>query len=449
MTSNETLNIYRPEDVLGYIPHLLGYWPQDSLVAITMQEKTFGATLRVDLPTSNSPRVRAAFAEYVRNHLLADEHADGVVLALYDSAGWDDGSVVCHAMPVLVALQQALETVGLCVREAWLVGDDYWRSAFCTDADCCPVPGLPVDQIRNSRINAEMVYRGSSVGSSPQSRVDPPRLALPGKAPEGVLEAELKFEGQFTGAWRSRLCLDAVMDAWLQILDRPWARGESSLDGAGEVQGFEGPAADEVVGFLRASLAVPPWRDAIMVMAAAGVRSAKAGAEAFSIFDDDVSPSLPFDPRELGLRAGHDPCGWPGTAFGTGGRGRVAGESEVPQPSLDSGHGGLFSYGEVLLGVQPGIPDWPLLDALQRVLSFLSFDEEESEAAAAALTLQGWIAWCKGSGSFAHACLDRALAAQPGYRLAELLDEILGQGTVSGWARRPDSAWGTYVAGRK
>lgn len=444
MTTNETLSIYQPEDILGYIPHLLGYWPEDSLVAITMQEKTLGATLRVDLPRSNAPRVRAAFAEYVRNHLLADEQANGVVLALYDDAGWEDGSVASRAMPLLVALQQALETVGLSVQDAWLVGDEYWRSAFCTNPDCCPVPGLPVEQIRNSRINAEMVYRGSSVGSSPQSQVDPPRLALPGKPGEGVLQAELGFQGQFIGAWRSQLCLDAVMGAWRQVLDRPWTHGGSVPDQAWTVQGFDGPTADGLVGFLRASLTVPPWRDAVMVMAAAGVRSAKAGAESFELFDEDVSSTLPFNLLELGLQAG--PEGWgrqDAKAFKTpGSQGKPV---QQGPPALD----GLFSYGEVLLGVQPRIPDWQLLDALQRVLSFLCFEEEEGEAAAAALTLQGWIAWCKGSGSFAHACLDRALAARPGYRLAELLDEILGQGTVNGWARRPESAWGTYVADRE
>lgn len=41
MTSNRTLSIHQPEDILGYIPpHMLGYWPEDSLVAITMQGRS-------------------------------------------------------------------------------------------------------------------------------------------------------------------------------------------------------------------------------------------------------------------------------------------------------------------------------------------------------------------------------------------------------------------------
>jgi hypothetical protein len=50
MTAPEHLTITGPEDVLGFIPHSLGYWPSNSLVAMTMQGKRLGATLRVDLP---------------------------------------------------------------------------------------------------------------------------------------------------------------------------------------------------------------------------------------------------------------------------------------------------------------------------------------------------------------------------------------------------------------
>jgi hypothetical protein len=50
MNAPEHLIISGPEDILGYVPHTLGYWPTSSLVAMTMQGKRLGATLRVDLP---------------------------------------------------------------------------------------------------------------------------------------------------------------------------------------------------------------------------------------------------------------------------------------------------------------------------------------------------------------------------------------------------------------
>ena len=70
MTAPEHLTISGPEDILGYIPHSLGYWPSDSLVAMTMQGKRLGATLRVDLPVSESSREREDFARNVAGYLL-------------------------------------------------------------------------------------------------------------------------------------------------------------------------------------------------------------------------------------------------------------------------------------------------------------------------------------------------------------------------------------------
>ena len=58
MTAPDHLKITGPEDILGFIPHSLGYWPASSLVAMTMQGKRLGATLRVDLPDPESARGR-------------------------------------------------------------------------------------------------------------------------------------------------------------------------------------------------------------------------------------------------------------------------------------------------------------------------------------------------------------------------------------------------------
>ena len=42
---------------------------------------------------------------------------------------------------------------------------------------------------------------------------------------------------------------------------------------------------------------------------------------------------------------------------------------------------------------------------------------------------------------YAHASLGRALEAAPGYRLAELLSEVVRRGTICGWAARREAAW--------
>ncbi|AFR28576.1 DUF4192 domain-containing protein [Arthrobacter sp. Rue61a] len=409
MTSNRTLSIHQPEDILGYIPHMLGYWPEDSLVAITMQGKVLGATLRVDLPKLGSLQARSYFADQIRNFLVADEDANGVVLAVYTDTGWADGSVSRQAMPLLEALQLSLDEVDLSVRDAWLVGSDYWRSAYCTNVECCPDPGLPVDRIKNSRLSAELVYMGSSIGPSPRSASGKPQLARPGVLDPLVLAAESRYGKQILSSWRSERFLDAVLAVWCHVLGRCEANDPLQ------------PGVDaELMGFLRTTLRVPSWRDAVVVMAAAGMESAKSGAAAFGLLVED-SGDTPFDPQELGVL------------------GLV-----VPADNVTSGGNSsrdVFTYGDVLLGMQPDMPRWSTLDALQKVLAGLCVDGESGVVPAAALTLQGWISWCKGHGSFAHACLSRAVAAQPGYRLAELLMDLLGEGTICPWARNAGTAW--------
>ena len=417
MTTKETLSIHQPEDILGYIPHLLGYWPEDSLVAITMQGKMLGAALRVDLPARASNRMLADFAEHVLHYLAADTLADGVVLALYTGDGWEDGMVVTQTLPLLAELQETLGHADLPVRDAWLVGPEYWRGAFCFDQECCPAPGLPIEQIRNSRLSAEMVYRGSTIGASPRSKQNSPVPGRPGALDPAVSEAESDFAQRMRTSWRSGRCLDAVLAVWRQVLDNARIRPDS------ETVDLLTP---QLAGFLRSTLAVPGWRDAVMIMAAAGTGSARAGAAAFGLCSsDDGSEPLPFDAGELAL---------PPTDTHEG-----AGAALESNGMLS-----IYAYADILLGIEPVIPDWGQLDALQRVLSYLYVQGERGEIAAAALTLQGWIDWCKGSGSSAHACLMHANSASPGYRLAALLDEILGHGSICDWASRPESAWGTH-----
>ncbi|MGH7753751.1 MAG: DUF4192 family protein, partial [Gemmatimonadales bacterium] len=213
----------------------------------------------------------------------------------------------------------------------------------------------------------------------------------------------------------SRRSLDAVLELWGRVLDGP-----------------DIPLTPELLGFLRASLRVPAWRDAVAVMAAAGTSAARDGAETFGYLSaNDDGPPLDV-PAVAG--AGSDTAGTDGEVVRA--RGKTA--------DADANAGaGPVSYGDVLHGLRPGIPDWPRMERLESVLAALR-DAGGGEALAAILTLQGWIHWCKGSGSFAHGHFIRADAVQPGYRLAELLGEVVRRGTICGWARRREAAWRTF-----
>jgi hypothetical protein len=403
MTPPERLTITGPEDILGFIPHSLGYWPANSLVAMTMQGKRLGATLRVDLPGLDSESGLHRFSSTVTEYLEADHDADGTLLVIFSNDGWAEGT--CPApgsVPagagtlgrLLAALEVELESSGRPVRDAWFVGDAFWRNAYCFDPSCCPFPGRSVDEIRDSRLNAELVFRGSSVGEDPSSAGG--ALAAEVPADLAVMGSEQRWTGEFLLSHGSRPQFAGVLDVWERVLAAEPGNAIPS----------------ELAGYLRASLCVPHWRDAVLVMCAAGRLAAERGAEDFGIFDS--APGFPVAPPPL------DGLPLPGA------------EEDPAYP--------VPGYGDVLLGLAPGTPRWDRMRSLERALQQLGASGG-GEAGAAALTGRGWIEWCRGRGSFARALLDQAAAAHPGYRLAELLSELVSRGTLCGWAGRRDAAW--------
>jgi len=426
MTAPERLTVRGPEDILGFIPHSLGYWPASSLVAMTLHGTSLGATLRLDLPAPDGQGDPFGFAGAVRRYLESDQDADGSLLAVFTS---DAGMVPPSAYDLLIStVQCSLEQAGMPVRAAWFVGDDYWRDALCSDGSCCPLPGRPVQEIRDSMLNAEMVYRGSSVGPAPRTG-SVPEAPVPAMHLAAVLEAQASWEEELGGRFRSRAQFKAVLGFWQMLLDRP------SVDAG--VPDIERDA------FLRATLLVPTWRDAVMVMAAAGRNAAEAGAERFNVFQegddgdgaDESVVVLPLllPPAEFPLSA--SPVGTPGTDMA----GRGAAALRPPRRTVARSGSVPAGYGEVLMGLAPSVPDWARLEALERVLGQLAVPG--GQAAAAALTIRGWVAWCRGRGSYAAAYLQQALELEPEYRLAELLLDLVGSGTLCGWAARKEAAW--------
>ncbi len=434
MNAPEHLIISGPEDILGYVPHTLGYWPSCSLVAMTMQGKRLGATLRVDLPEGTpSTRGREDFARTVADYLLADKEADGTLLIFFTDDGWSDAAGPPGSRALLADLEPALGLAGMPVRDAWYVGVEFWRNVYCTDAACCPLPGRPLAEIRDSRLNAEMVYLGSSVGEAPGTGP----AATAGSGDPAVVEAEGRWAYELSAGRGSREQFESVLDTWQAALafasareaarDSETATGLQAESGckAGSDSKSEAALPRDIAAFLRATLCVRAWRDAVLVMAAAGRGAALAGAEQFGIFSHP--PGLPAKGPSLDclLHAGMM-AGGPGVNY--------------PDTGSTDGHPEPPGYGEVLLGLSPAVPDWQAMKFLEDLMLHLAACGP-GEAEAAAWTSKGWIEWCRGRGSYAHASLSKALAAAPGYRLAELLSEVVRRGTICGWAGRKEAAW--------
>jgi hypothetical protein len=153
----EKLTIKTPPDVLSFIGHTLGFWPKESLVCITLNENSIGATLRIDLP--RLPGQELPYARTVTHYLTSDTTATSILFAVYTSELPQPGQPKPHA-GTIAALTGVLAEQGITIRDGLFVGDETFSPY---DDEPGHELALPVSSTQTSAINAEFIYRGSSV----------------------------------------------------------------------------------------------------------------------------------------------------------------------------------------------------------------------------------------------------------------------------------------------
>lgn len=150
-------------DLLASIPHTLGFKPTDSLVVVGLKDNRLGATLRVDLPALQD----TGMADYVANLFSEQEHAEGVVVAIYDNevrpVHWSENTA-------FLKLKDALDDEGLPISVALLVTNTHFSNLLCTQV-CCPPQ--QVEEITESVMNAAMIFKGSAVAEQAGITVPP------------------------------------------------------------------------------------------------------------------------------------------------------------------------------------------------------------------------------------------------------------------------------------
>ncbi|MET4590575.1 hypothetical protein ABIA70_002180 [Arthrobacter sp. 754] len=162
----EKLTITTPSDVLSFIGHTLGFWPQESLVCITLNENSIGATLRIDLPRETGQEI--PYARTVAHYLTSDTTATSILFAVYTSETAQHGQAKPHA-GTIAALTGVLAEQGITIRDGLFVGDETFSPY---DGEPGTSLALPVNSTQTSAINAEFIYRGSFV--EPTDRVTLP-----------------------------------------------------------------------------------------------------------------------------------------------------------------------------------------------------------------------------------------------------------------------------------
>ncbi|GAA1173073.1 hypothetical protein F4556_002060 [Kitasatospora gansuensis] len=178
------LQMRGPADMAEMLPYLLGFFPDDSVVAVGLQGPMLqqGGVIRLDIPTDPAewPSVAVDTARLlVTLSGQRDRPPEQVLLYLCRDAaeptagacGSGDGDggdgpadgpgVLAGLRPLAEQLAQAFRAAGVLVKESLLVSDGRWWSFLCGGESCCDPAGVPIRSVRlPSPIAAAAAFAG-------------------------------------------------------------------------------------------------------------------------------------------------------------------------------------------------------------------------------------------------------------------------------------------------
>lgn len=408
----DKIRVSNGEDLLAFIPQIVGYWPENSLVCIGMSGKALRATMRLDLPSGDAVNLRR-FADIVARQLASDELADSTLIAIFANDDWTNPAYFPHEN-LYKYLQAAFASVGMPVRESWYVGKENWRSIECTVASCCPWPGQSNAKISESFVTAEFVYRGRSLEGNPRDRIPAMTGVSDSGFAERVADADAGFLDHLAEHGLAKNQLSVTLGAWERTLVHWPQKPDPSM-----------------VAYLLASLSCPPVRDAVMVSLATSPELSLTGVVGLEQAGLDIphlmSPEKwSSDNQALGYTIG------------------VLDESENVSSDARSDYGDILLGGSVEEDRESCQPNWLRLDQGEQLLLFLA-QSVRGPGKAPVLCMLGWVQWCRGRGSWAGYYFQAAQSFIPGYSLAVLLEQLLSAGYIAPWAKNPRSAWPGYI----
>lgn len=445
----EKISVSAGEDLLAFIPHIVGYWPDNSIVCIGMQGKRLRATMRLDLPPLDAVEP-ICFAELAARQLASDRDADGCLLAIFGQEEWEQGQDSPQA-GIYREFKAAFAAIGLPVRDGWYVGAEHWHSLECTDPSCCPWPGKGIASIRESYVNAEFIFRGSMVKENPKAQIQKLTALRDADYAVSVASAGTGLKETLAVRGSGVRQLGISLGLWEQAL-RDWPKAPKPSHTA----------------YLLASLADLSVRDAVIVALATCPEWSLAGAASLGLLalepwlseaDNPVQPC--FEGNDDRMQAvgneivleevveclSREDLNRAADDFGRILVGAINGDGMAGPavPDWLAELAAVVGASEVVGTAEVAGPDWARLDHAEPLLQFLAASTDSADKAPV-LCLLGWIQWCKGRGTWAGHYFQACQEYQPGYRLAALLDELLAVGHIAECAKNPRTAWHGYGA---
>jgi hypothetical protein len=359
-----TIRVTDPLDLVTVLPYQLGYHPSDSLALVGLRGRRLEVVQRVDLPSRPDARkaeATEAAAEIMASNLVDAGCATAIVIRYESHAG--------QGAPAGAVLAQRLREGGIDVVDHLVVRAGRVYFPEC-QRGCHPPDGVPLPADADVAAVAEFVALGANPLPSRDwlaERVAPSAGPTATRVRAAAARLARRSHNQTLRA--------SAMADWARL----FRVGATAWEGP--------PTSAAAAARMAVSLRDIPLRDLLTGWLCPGTLSLEA-----------------LDPELVALARAHLP------AFESRWR---AGDREPPQLLAEPGGGGLDEAGVA----------YEVAVIVER-LCWLARECPE-QLAPGVLTVLASYAWFHGDGALASVALDRALAIDPAYRLALLLEQMV------------------------
>lgn len=229
-TPRTIVRISSPADILGVVPHRVGFHPVESIVVICLHgaRRRDGLLMRLDLAAPEHDELVARDLATKAAHVKSS----GAVLVCYTEQGEDGRGL--PRQHLIDALAARLTSHGIEVIESLLVHDGRWWSYVCGNPSCCPPEGTALaDGLTPAAAHyaAEVVAEGGAVladRAELDQSIRPPRNPVA----DAVRAQALERAGADVMATLLACGADALSAQTMEMLRslvRRWAAGSREL----------------------------------------------------------------------------------------------------------------------------------------------------------------------------------------------------------------------------
>lgn len=147
--TSDRIALRSPDALLAALPYLLGFHPTESAVLVWLRSGRIVLTQRIDLPPE--PAALPAWSKAVWSHQAATV-SDELILVVV-SARAPEPAVVSSVADIA-------DDRGIVMRDLLRLHDGRWWSLLCSDPECCPETGRPIDAAALAAVGAEFTFQG-------------------------------------------------------------------------------------------------------------------------------------------------------------------------------------------------------------------------------------------------------------------------------------------------